>query len=129
MEEFLILKTHFCQGNLEDKRDELHVNSCMLGVSLKHISLWIYIYIFCIIDNFFNIWHMNGKIGDKILDETNFLLTLLRHKTIKVNMFSCVNIFLLRCFACFLQMICSNVKLISVGLIIITIGLEWESGN
>jgi hypothetical protein len=55
MEEFLILKTHFCQGNLEDKRDELRVNSCMLGVSLKHISLWIYIYIFCIIDNFFNI--------------------------------------------------------------------------
>jgi hypothetical protein len=50
----------------------------MPGVSLKHISLWIYIYIFCIIDNFFNIWHMNGKIGDKILDETNFLLTLLR---------------------------------------------------
>ena len=36
---------------------------------------------------------MNGKIGDKILDETNFLLTLLRHKTIKVNMFSCVKFF------------------------------------
>ena len=49
MEEFLNLKTHICLWNLEDKRDQLSVNSCMLGVSLKHTTVDLYL-IFLIYD-------------------------------------------------------------------------------